>query len=153
MFLSTEKEARQASAFFAAGVQNGWGDNAYKDGERFVYSDIRVNPGGQYNKTTGEYRCEKTGIYYFTYSVYGTRIEDGGSHSRIYVGLMKDSVWQGEVWFSNHNTEPIYSSLSQSLVLQCNAGEKVWVQCRGDNNYIEGDSGRNTFAGVLLFMN
>ena len=118
-----------------------------------MYTQIRVNPGGQYNNITGEYRCEKTGVYYFTYTVYGIRIEDGSSHSLVYVGLMKDSVLQGEVWSSNDNTEYIYISLSQSLVLQCNAGQKVWVESRGSNNYINGYSYRNIFAGVLLFMN
>ena len=153
MFLSTEKEARQASTFFARGVRDGYEDDAYKYQDRLVYTEIRVNPGGQYNKNTGEYRCEKTGVYYFTYSVYGYNIKNGSTHSLVSVGLMKDSVQQGEVKFSNDNTKRIYISLSQSLILQCNAGEKVWVESRWDNNYIYGDSDRNVFAGILLFMN
>ena len=153
MFISTEKEARQASAFLAQDVRDGSGDNAYKSGERLVYSVIFMNPGGQYNKTTGEYSCEKSGVYYFTFSVYGVHIEDRASHSHVSASLMKDSVVQSEVFVSNDNTERIYITPSQSLVLQCNAGQKVWVESRWDKNYIHGNSYRNTFAGVLLFMN
>ena len=151
--LSTEKEAGEASAFLAAGVRHGYGDNTYQKGDRLVYLDIRVNPRGHYNKTTGEYKCQKSGVYYFTYSIYGYQIEDGYSHSRASARLMKDSVAQGEVYFSNDNTEPIYISLSQSLLLQCDAGEKVWVEGRWNFNSIRGTPELNVFAGFLLFMN
>ena len=142
----------QASAFFAAGVRYGWGDDAYQSGDRLVYTEIRVNPGGQYNNTTEEYRCQKSGVYYFTYSIHRYRIEDEFTHYLVSVSLMKDSALQSEVAFSNDNIECIYITLSRSLVLQCNAGEKVWVESRWDKNYIYGFSTTNVFASVLLFM-
>ena len=152
MFLSTEKEARNASAFFATGVQDGYEDTAYKSGDRLVYSNIRVNPGGQYNSTTGEYSCEKTGVYYFTYNIYGFRLKDSHRNNCASASLMKQGVKQAEVWSSNDNTGLIYITLSQSAVLQCNAGEKVWLESRYSNNYIRGFSDRTLFAGVLLYM-
>ena len=112
-----------------------------------------MNPGGQYSNVTGEYTCEKSGLYYFTYTVFGYRIEDGASHAKVSVTLMKQGMRQGAVWVSNNNIEGMYITLSQSLVLQCHAGEKVWVQSRGNNNYINGYSERNLFAGVLMIMN
>ena len=91
-------------------------------------------------------------VAYFTYSVYRVKIEDGATHSRASASLMKAGVEQGQVYFSNYNTESIQLSLSQSLVLQCDAREKVWMESPYDNNYIDGYSTRNVFAGFLLFM-
>ena len=54
------------SAFFAQGLRIGYDDSAYDTGDRFVFLYTRVNPGGYYNSTSGEYSCEKTGVYYFT---------------------------------------------------------------------------------------
>ena len=153
MILSIETEARKASAFFARGVRDGYGSNAYQYGDRLVYLNIHVNPGQHYNNTTGEYSCEKSGIYFFTYSVYGYQIEEEPTHRRAAATLVKNSVMQGTVYISNTNTEPIYITLSESLVLQCNAGEKVWVESRTSNNDIYGDPERNIFAGALLVMN
>ena len=153
LFVSSEKEARQVSAFFAKGVESGYGDNAYKTGDRLVYLNTQLNPGEHYNKTTGEYSCEKSGVYYFTYTVHGWDIKDGPSHSLVSAGLMKQGVVQGKVYFSNYNTERIYITRSQSLVLQCDAGEKVWVESRYNNTQIGGYSNVNVFAGVLLFLN
>ena len=153
MFLSTEKQARKESAFFARDVPSGYGDDAYKSGDRLVYRDILMNPGGHYSKTTGEYSCKKSGVYYFTYTVYGYQIEDGYSHSQAAASLIKDGTEQSEVWVTNDNTENIDITLSQSLVLQCNAGQKVWLESPYGNNYIYGYSDNNMFAGVLLFMN
>ena len=118
-----------------------------------MYLKIRVNPGGHYNNVTGEYTCEKTGVYYFSYTIYGWHIEEEYSHSKASASLVKGNALQGSVYLHNYDNEPIYMTLSQSLVLQCNAGEKVWVESRVNNNYIFGDSDRNMFAGVLLFMN
>ena len=142
-----------ASAFIARDVRDGWGHSAYRNGDRLVYLSTHVNPGGHYNNVTGEYSCEKSGIYYFTYTVYGHQIEDGGDNSKVTASLMKQGAKQGQVYFSNYNTEHIFITLSQSLVLQCNAGEKVWVQSTANKNYILGYSYRNVFAGFLLFMN
>ena len=153
IFLSIEKEARRLSTFFAAGVRDGYADNAYDSGERFVYIYTRVNPGGQYNTTTGEYTCEKTVVYSFTFSIHGYKIEDGPSHSKAIATLMKEGVLKGKVSVMNYNTESMHVTLSQSLVLQCNAGEKVWVESRSTNNNIYGYSNRNVFGGFLLFMN
>ena len=153
LFFPTEKEARRASSFFAEGVRSGWGDIAYQEGDILKYNNTLVNPGGHYCETTGVYSCETSGIYYFIYSVYGWRIEDGSTHSRVSASLMKDSVKQSVVYFSNHNKKPIYITLSQSLVLQCNAGQKVWIESTHNNTYIHDYSYRNVFAGILLFIN
>ena len=118
-----------------------------------MYLNTPVNPGDYYNNVTGKYTCEKSGVYYFTYTVYGYQIEDGADYSKATVTLMKQGVIQGTVFVSNDNSENMYITLSQSLVLQCNAGEKVWVQSRANNNNIHGYSARNVFAGFLLFMN
>ena len=109
------------SAFFVSGVQSGNRDNAYQSGDRLVFLNTYVNPGGHYNNVTGEYSSEKTGIYYLTYSVYGVQIEDGATHSRASASLMKAGVEQGQVYFSNYNTEsiqPLTESVS-STSMRC----------------------------------
>ena len=140
------------SAFFAYGLQDGIGDSAYQSGDRLVYLNNRLNPGGYYNNVTGEYSCNNTGMYYFTYTIYGCQIEDGPSHSRATASLMKQGVKQGTVYATNQNTESVCITLGQSLILQCYAGEKVWVQSPYDKSHIIGSTYRNVFAGVLLFM-
>ena len=153
VLLSTEQKARGMSAFVAAGVRDGSGNKAYQSGDRLLYLNTHVNPGGHYNNTSGEYSCGKTGVYYFTFSIYGYEIADGSSNSVASASLMKDSVLQGEVLASNKNKEHIYISLSQLLVVLCNAGEKVWVQSTHSNNFIHAHSNTNVFAGFLLSMN
>ena len=136
ILLSIEKEARTTSAFFARGVKSCYGNSSYGAGDRLVYLNTRLNPGGHYNNVSGEYRCAKTGVYYFTYSTYGYQIEDGYKNNKATANLMKDGQVQGTVYVSNDNTEGIYITLSQSAVLQCNAGERVWVESRNYNNHI-----------------
>ena len=150
--LSAEKEARKVSIFYAIGVQDGHGDSAYQSGDRLVYLKPLANPGGHYNTTTGEYSCEMSGMYYFSYSIYGYHIEDGPGHSRAGARLIKEGVNQGALYVSNGNSEQISITLTQSLILQCNAGEKVWVESGNNNSYIVGFSHLNVFTGVLLFM-
>ena len=142
----------EASTFFAAGLRSGYENSSYHVGDRLVYHSIKVNPGGQYNKTTGEYSCEKTGVYFFTYSVFGVHIDNEGIISKASACLTKQGARQGRIHFRNENTKSIYITLSQSLVLQCNAGEKVWVESVDDNNYIYGETFYNVFAGFLLFL-
>ena len=150
MFLTLEKEAMKASLFFATSIQGGTEVSVYKRGDRLVYRNIHVNPGGLYSNTTGKYNCEKTGVYYFTYSI--CIVQAGWTYSLATVTLMKQGVEQAAVSFSNYNTKRIDSTLSQSLVLKCNAGDRVWVESTHSNNFIMESSVKNVFAGVLLFM-
>ena len=149
-FLSTEREFRTASTFLVVGIQNGYGTNPYQNGDRLVYLDARINPGGYYNNITGEYTCKTTGVYYFSYSIHGIDLMNGRCVS---ASLMKQGIRQGQVFFTNSNTWDIHVSQSLSLVLQCDAGEKVWVQSGHNNNHVFGDYDVDVFAGFLLFMN
>ena len=105
--ISIEKEVRRLSTFFATSLRIGYGDSAYQSGDRLVYRDILVNPGGHYNNTSGEYSCEKTGVYYFTYSIDGYRIQHGLAHSRATATLKKDGAGQGEVYYTSYSNESV----------------------------------------------
>ena len=125
----------------------------YQNGDRLVYKIADLNPGGHYNSATGEYSCSASGLYYFTYSIYASKIEDGHSISRATIRLMKESVEQGNVFIVNENSEAIFTTLSQSVLIQCKAGEKVWVEAGADNTNIGSGPGPNVFVGIALYIN
>ena len=53
LFISTEKEARKKSAFFAVYFRTGVDNTAYQAGDRQRYLNAYVNPGGYYSVSTG----------------------------------------------------------------------------------------------------
>ena len=140
----------KTSAFFASDIKAGQGDNTYQFGNRLIYKNSKFNPSGHYNSTTGEYSCPTSGIYLFAFSIFGYKIEAGKNSPRATASLMKEGVEHGKVFVNSYNAETLHITLSQSVVIQCNARDKVWVESRDNNNKIDGYSDFNVFTGVLL---
>ena len=81
--------------------------------------------------------------------MYGRFLEDDGTAG---ARLMKQGVRQSEVYFHDTDGDQVFVTLSQSLVVQCNTGERVWVESPFDENFIENHHNKNTFSGVLLSL-
>ena len=151
MLCLIEKETRNDAVFVARGLyQSDSYYITYSTGERMIYRYAVINPGQHYNSSTGEYTCPVTGIYLFTYSVYGHAIKDGPTHSRAIASLYRKGAEINRIHFLNNNSEGINISLSGSDILQCSQGDRVWVQNYWGNNRIYGHSVYNMFSGVLL---
>ena len=151
--LVSEKEARVDSVFLARGLADGNNHRKiYNASERMIYRIAIINPGQHYNTSTGEYTCPVTGIYLFTYSVYGSRIKDGYAHSTVSASLYREGTWIRLGYFSNENSEDISITLSHSDIVQCSEGDRVWVQSSHNNNQIYGHFVYNIFSGLLLYM-
>ena len=117
----------------------------YSARERMIYHEDVINPGQHYNTSTGQYTCPVTGVYLFTYSVYGDNINSGFSNSSASLSLYKEGVLISSMFFMNRNSEFIDITLSRSDIVQCKEREKVWVQGRNDKNIVWGDRFFNIF--------
>ena len=137
---------RKTSAFLAMDTVPGYSSPR---SEKVVYIKSTFNPGGHYNSTTGEYKCGVSGIYYFTFSILVFQMERTQDRFIVKASLMKEGIIQGAVSFTNANTDSVFVTLSQSVLLECQAGEKVWVHSPAGDYYFYGSSD-NMFAGILL---
>ena len=54
------------------------------------------------------------------------------------------------MWFDGWTNG--YGMTSGTVVVECQAGEKVWVECEMDGSWIHGNSDYkfNTFSGMLV---
>ena len=92
-------------------------------------------------------------VFIISLSIDGYRIQKGSIRSKASATLKKNGSWQGQVYFTTSDTNLHYITMSQSVILQCNAGDKVWVESTTPNNFIYGYTNQNVFADVLLSMN
>ena len=151
MFIFLDKTAQSQATFYAWGVRDGYGSNAYSAGDRLIYQTPLLNPGNNYNSTSGEYTCPTTGVYMFVYSAYGVEIKQGQSHSRVSASLYRGGERVSQVYHSNYNDQNTYLALSHTDIVACQAGQRVWVQSDWDRNFIHDWNDRNVFGGVILY--
>ena len=150
VYVFLDKTAQfQSSSFYARGLHTGSEDDVYWSNEKLVYHTAMLNTGNHYNASTGEYTCPTTGVYVFTYSVFGFNIKQSGI--LVAASLYQDGLEVSQVFHANHNSQNTYITLSQTDVVHCKGGQRVWVQSPHIYNRILGVSVRNMFGGVLLY--
>ena len=118
--------------------------------DRIIYYNSNFNPGGHYSNRTGEYTCPVTGQYFFTFSVYGENIKNGHTNVIINARLVKQGRNMAEILFFNDNRLGVHSTQSNSAVVDCAAGEKVWIENPHDNTRLFNWPSLNIFSGFLI---
>ncbi|XP_014839555.1 PREDICTED: complement C1q tumor necrosis factor-related protein 4-like [Poecilia mexicana] len=105
-----------------------------------------VDIGGHFNKTSGLFTCHFPGVYFFAFTV--------GKHPRkaVSVKLMTGSG-QVQAMVFDEDTSKRREMQSQSLMLQLNRGETVWLYSQQDKRYaVYSNQGRyTTFSGFLVY--
>ena len=137
------------SVFLARSVNPSIIPVSYNKGDKIKYNGIVTNPGGHYNKNTGEYTCPQTGWYFFSFSVYANNVRDGDTaigHAALYKG---NSII-GDSFVLSYNKLGIKMTVSQSFVVQCNKGEKISTRSQHQNVKIYSYVEANVFSGFLI---
>ncbi|KAM4554447.1 complement C1q tumor necrosis factor-related protein 4 [Fundulus diaphanus] len=135
------------SAFSVARTSTLVGQNGRHHAKPPLTFDVEfVNIGGHFNKTSGLFTCHFPGVYFFAFTV--------GKHPRkaVSVKLMTGSG-QVQAMVFDEDTSKRREMQSQSLMLQLNRGETVWLYSQQDKRYaVYSNQGRyTTFSGFLVY--
>ncbi|XP_033933585.1 complement C1q tumor necrosis factor-related protein 4 [Pseudochaenichthys georgianus] len=111
-----------------------------------TFDAIYVNIGGDFDPKTGLFRCRITGAYFFSFTV------GKFPHKDLSVMLMKNrNEVQAIVYEENAGEERKVQS--QSVMLQLEFGDTVWLRLHGDPRYaLYSNTGHyTTFNGYLIY--
>ena len=116
----------------------------YSPGERVAFTTVITNEGAGFKPGQDEFVCPVSGMYLFTYSTLTTWNTNSVSNIWLEDTLLVTSLANGG--------GPSHGEASNTVLVHCNSGNKVYVQC--DNEYVsyaEGDyRNYHTFAGFLV---
>ncbi|XP_042345193.1 complement C1q tumor necrosis factor-related protein 4 [Plectropomus leopardus] len=111
-----------------------------------TFDTVYVNIGGDFDPKAGLFRCRITGAYYFSFTV------GKFPHKDLSVMLMKNrNEVQAIVYEENAGEERKVQS--QSVMLQLEFGDTVWLRLHGDPRYaLYSNTGHyTTFNGYLVY--
>ncbi|XP_031179391.1 complement C1q tumor necrosis factor-related protein 4 [Sander lucioperca] len=111
-----------------------------------TFDAVYVNIGGDFDPKAGLFRCRITGAYYFSFTV------GKFPHKDLSVMLMKNrNEVQAIVYEENAGEERKVQS--QSVMLQLEFGDTVWLRLHGDPRYaLYSNTGHyTTFNGYLVY--
>jgi len=124
-------------------------------GQIVVYNQILINDGNGYNKYTGIFTAPVTGTYFFSFTILVT-------HTATNVRLVKDGeqlvgavVYSSNELLPTSSYHPVSDQSSNSVVVQLNAGQSVWVEAYAfADTEIDGYPGFRfvSFSGFLQFQ-
>ena len=142
----------KSAAFSAYGIHSDDGQEVNLDArDPIIYHHIATNPGGHYNATTGEYTCPVSGLYFFQFSIYGHHVKNEGSSIANAI-LLRDGNPCAETLMINFGYMGIHNTMTNGVVVQCNAGQRIWVQGVHGNNHLFNWNALNRFSGFLISM-
>uniref|UniRef100_A0A3B3TT78 Complement C1q tumor necrosis factor-related protein 4 n=1 Tax=Poecilia latipinna TaxID=48699 RepID=A0A3B3TT78_9TELE len=103
-----------------------------------TFDTVYVNIGGDFDAKAGLFRCRIPGAYYFSFTV------GKFPHKDLSVMLMKNR---------NEVQAIVYEENSQSVMLQLEFGDTVWLRLHGDPRYaLYSNTGHyTTFNGYLIY--
>ncbi|KAH3851283.1 complement C1q tumor necrosis factor-related protein 3-like [Dreissena polymorpha] len=110
-------------------------------GQKIIFQNVVLNKGGAYNPRTGVFTAPVTGLYLFSATLLHEP-ERGSLHAAL--------VHSGRRVALLHATSGMWDEGSQTVIIQVNKGEQVWIQNKNGYNSLIYGMGFSSFAGVLL---
>ena len=115
-------------------------DAIYNKGDVVKFGATLSNFGECYNTNTSIFICPYDGIYMFNHIVQADN--DAGVRTRIMIRNREIG--------RTYSHEPLEKS-SAFAIVECESGEKVWVENVNDNHAIREGEQQTTFSGYLLY--
>ncbi|XP_038052432.1 collagen alpha-1(X) chain-like [Patiria miniata] len=108
-----------------------------------IFDHVVTNVGGGYSSQTGIFTCTIPGLYFFTASLLSQN-----NRRTLYVKLRKND----EMIVSLYTNDPaIHRQVSNSVVIDLAAGDRIWLAFGGQNVGFFGNVNRHSFfSGFLL---
>ncbi|XP_070581035.1 complement C1q-like protein 4 [Ptychodera flava] len=109
-----------------------------------IYDKVYANVGNAYNASNGTFTCSVSGVYFFMFSAL--------SHSSSYdlrMCLMKNETQLSCILVANRQRN--YGSASNSVIIDLQPGDEVWVRLNNGHSLYSGVHEYATFTGYLLY--
>ena len=143
-------QAQKSCMFSAKGIYQSEGIDVFLDkGDRIIYLYPTINPGGHYSASTGEYICPVSGMYFFQFSIY-VHLNQARDYERGTAKLEKNGNGLAGIHIYHNSSEESYVTLSNAVIAQCSAGEKVWVVSNHAHNHLRSYHNLNSLSGFLI---
>ncbi|XP_052796833.1 cerebellin-1-like [Mya arenaria] len=113
------------------------------NGKTIIFEKAVLNVGNAYDPPTSVFTSPQTGIYLFS-STLVNRPQNISLHAQIVTDGQK-------VAMIHCSDETTYDQGSQTVVIQVNAGQRVWIKTVDYQNEIVHGDAYSTFAGYLLW--
>ncbi|CAK6959701.1 complement C1q-like protein 2 isoform X6 [Scomber scombrus] len=108
------------------------------------FSKVFTNFGQAYSPTTGHFTAPVRGVYYFSF----TTVDNRKSVQSVVTLYHND---KRVLWNQNSNDEHGWNRVSNSLVLQLEKGDEVYMVLHGGYTVYDNSGNHSTFNGILLF--
>ena len=118
-------------------------------GDRVEFDGVKTNIGGHFDNST-TFTCPVDGLYYFSFHVMSRQHPSSTYDSQ--VSLMVGGTRVVSVW-ADHYSDYRRAQASNSALVQCSAGQDVYLEAY-DSSYVYSNSyDLSTFSGFLVSEN
>ena len=111
---------------------------------RIKFDQVRLNDGGHYDGTTGEFTCPVSGIYFFS-MLMASPLSAGPCKAQ----LKQNSDVLTESWLRENPVET-HGTISGNRITRCGPGDAVFVEVTDCSDLTSIHPGLTKFSGVLL---
>ena len=108
------------------------------------FTGILSNIGNHYHVNNSTFTCPRHGIYFFSLNIRPQY------SSYVFLELMRDDEFIAEA-MSDDQSYSHDQSATVVVVIECEAGQVVWVSSGNHYASVEGDMRNSVFSGYMLY--
>ncbi|XP_013406565.1 complement C1q-like protein 3 [Lingula anatina] len=112
------------------------------------FDTIITNTGNGYDSKTGIFTTATNGTYFFTFHA----VTNSATNSAT-MQIVKNGILVIKGYGNSGHCNCAHATLSNSIILQLVAGDKVWVEATGGGIYGASNDPHATFSGYLIYEN
>ncbi|KAK3580323.1 hypothetical protein CHS0354_003557 [Potamilus streckersoni] len=113
--------------------------------QTITFDRLDYNEGGSFDTTTSIFSCPTSGTYFFTASILSYQ----GNY--VETAIVLNGEEQAIVYAGNPPSSPKYDQGSNSAIVHCDVGQKVWVMLRENYGNAVYGSRYSKFSGYMLW--